>query len=38
VQETQDRWRSRQLEQPTDVSLRWGSAETDLGKHHGQRV
>jgi hypothetical protein len=38
VLETQDRWRSRQLEQPTDVSLRWGNAETDLGKHHGQRV
>jgi hypothetical protein len=38
VQETQDRWRSRQLEQPTDVSLRWGNAEADLGKHHGQRV
>jgi hypothetical protein len=38
VQETQDRWRSRQLEQPTDVSVRWGNAETDLGKHRGQRV
>ena len=38
VLETQDRWRSRQLEQPTDVSLRWGNAETDLGRHHGQRV
>jgi hypothetical protein len=38
VQETQDRWRSRQLEQPTDVSLRWGNAETDLGKHHNQHV
>ncbi|CAM4437759.1 hypothetical protein MB901379_00821 [Mycobacterium basiliense] len=38
VQETQDRWRTRQLDQPTDVSLRWGEAENELGKHHGQRV
>lgn len=38
VQETQDRWRTRQLEQPTDVSLRLGNAETDLGKHHSQQV
>lgn len=38
VQETQDRWRTRQLDQPTDVSLRWGNAEDDLGKHRGQHV
>jgi hypothetical protein len=38
VRETQDRWRTRQLEQPTDVSLRLGNAETDLGKHHSQPV
>ena len=38
VQETQDRWRTRQLEQPTDVSLRLGNAETDLGKHHSHQV
>ncbi len=36
VQETQDRWRTRQLDAPTDVSLRWGSAENDLGKHRSQ--
>jgi hypothetical protein len=34
VQETQDRWRTRQLEEPTDVNIRWGDAENDLGKHH----
>lgn len=33
VQETQDRWRTRQLDAPTDVSLRFGSAVDDLGKH-----
>ena len=38
VQETQDRWRTRQLEQPTDVSLRLGNAGSDLGKHHSQQV
>src|SRR6201998_49748 len=38
VQETQDRWRTRQLDQPTDVSVRLGNAETDLGKHHSQHV
>ena len=38
VQETQDRWRTRQFEQPTDVSLRWGNAQNDLGKHHSQHV
>ena len=38
VQETQDRWRTRQADQPTDVSLRWGSAQNDLGKHRSQHV
>jgi hypothetical protein len=38
VQETQDRWRTRQLDEPTDVSLRWGDAENDLGKHRSQHV
>jgi hypothetical protein len=38
VQETQDRWRTRQLDEPTDVSLRWGDAENELGKHRSQRV
>jgi hypothetical protein len=38
VQETQDRWRIRQLDEPTDVSLRWGDAEDELGKHRNQRV
>jgi hypothetical protein len=38
VAETQDRWRARQLDAPTDVGLRWGNGENDLGKHHGQPV
>jgi hypothetical protein len=38
VQETQDRWRTRQLDEPTDVSLRWGSGQNDLGKHRSQHV
>jgi hypothetical protein len=38
VLETQDRWRTRQLDAPTDVSLRWGGAENDLGKHRSQHV
>ncbi|OBI38618.1 hypothetical protein A5708_00495 [Mycobacterium colombiense] len=36
VRETQDRWRTRQLDEPTDVSLRWSNAEDELGKHHSQ--
>ena len=36
VAETQDRWRTRQLETPTDVRLRWGNDENELGKHHTQ--
>jgi hypothetical protein len=38
VRETQDRWRTRQLDQPTDVQLRWSNAEDDLGKHRGEHV
>jgi hypothetical protein len=38
VQETQDRWRTRQLEEPTDVNVRWGDDENELGKHRNQRV
>jgi hypothetical protein len=38
IRETQDRWRTRQLDAPTDVSLRWNNAESDLGKHRGQHV
>jgi hypothetical protein len=38
VQETQDRWRTRLVDQPTDVSLRWGNAEADLAKHRSQHV
>jgi hypothetical protein len=38
VAETQDRWRTRQLEEPTDVNVRWGNAENELGKHRGQSV
>ncbi|BBX65229.1 hypothetical protein MSAS_44030 [Mycobacterium saskatchewanense] len=38
VKETQDRWRARQVDAPTDVSLRWGTADNDLGKHHSQHV
>jgi hypothetical protein len=39
VDETKDRWRTRQIEAPpTDVSVRWGDAEKELGKHRGERV
>jgi hypothetical protein len=39
VDETKDRWRTRQIEAPpTDVSLRWGNGADELGKHHGERV
>jgi hypothetical protein len=38
VRETQDRWRSRQLDAPTDVGVRWGDGESDLGKNRGQHV
>ena len=39
VDETKDRWRTREIEAPpTDVSLRWGDAEQELGKHRGERV
>lgn len=36
VRETQDRWRSSNVDEPTDVSLRWSNAENELGKHRGQ--
>ncbi|BBZ45879.1 hypothetical protein MPRM_31600 [Mycobacterium parmense] len=36
VRETQDRWRTRQLDEPTDVSLRWANADGELGRHHSQ--
>jgi hypothetical protein len=32
VEETRDRWRTQQFDEPTDVSLRWGDAEAELGK------
>ena len=38
VQETQDRWRTQQLDAPTDVSLRWGNGEKVLGKHRSDHV
>jgi hypothetical protein len=38
VKETQDRWRTRQVDDPTDVSLRLGNSESELGKHHSQPV
>ncbi len=39
IEETKDRYRMRQIEAPpTDVSLRWGDAEDELGKHRGERV
>jgi hypothetical protein len=39
VQETKDRWRTRQIDAPpTDVSVRWGDAQDELGKHRGERV
>ncbi len=36
VRETQDRWRTRQLDAPTDVRLHWGGAENDPGRHRSQ--
>jgi hypothetical protein len=38
VQETKDRWRTRQLDEPTDVSLRLGNAKEEPGKHRSERV
>lgn len=38
VAETQERWRSKQIEEPTDVHVRIGDAEEGLGKAHGERV
>jgi hypothetical protein len=36
VRETQDRWRTRQLDEPTDVNLRWGDAHNDMGRHRSK--
>lgn len=38
VDEVRDRWNARELDEPTDVSLRWGEAAKELGRHHVQRV
>jgi hypothetical protein len=39
VEETKDRLRTRQIDAPpTDVSIRWGDAQDELGKHRGERV
>ena len=38
VAEVQERWRTRQLDEPTDVSLRWGDTVKELGKHRVERV
>ena len=38
VAETQDRWRARQLDAPTDVGLRWANSPDELGKHRGEQV
>lgn len=38
VAETQERWRTRQLEDPTEASVRWGDAEAGLGKRRDERV
>jgi hypothetical protein len=39
VDETKDRWRTRQIEAPpTDVRLQWGNGSEELGKHRGERV
>jgi hypothetical protein len=35
VEETRERWRTRQFDEPTDVSLRLGDAEAELSKHLG---
>ncbi|OBI49734.1 hypothetical protein A5707_16055 [Mycobacterium kyorinense] len=33
AEETRDRWRARQLDDPTDVHLRWDRATAEAGKH-----
>ncbi len=39
AEETQNRWRYRQMmEEPTDVSLRFGDGRVELGRHRGERV
>ena len=34
AEEAQDRWRTRRIDEPTDVSLRWSDAGPERGKHH----
>lgn len=36
--EVQERWRTRQFDEPTDVRLPWGGAVKELGRHRVQRV
>lgn len=38
VAETQDRWRVRQQDAPTDVGLRWGGPGTDAANHRARQV
>jgi hypothetical protein len=39
IEETKDRYRTRQIEAPpTDVSVHWGNAQDELGKHRGERA
>lgn len=38
VAETQDRWRTRRLDEPTDISLRWADTQDELGKHRSQHA
>lgn len=39
IEETKDRYRLRQIDAPpTDVSVRWGNAQDELGKHRGEQV
>ena len=35
VAETQERWRRRQLDVPTEVNVRWGDAENELRDQRG---
>ncbi|WP_301146028.1 hypothetical protein [Mycobacterium simiae] len=38
VAETQDRWRVRQQDAPTDVGLRWGGPGTDAANHRARQA
>lgn len=38
VRETQERWRTRRLDEPTDVSVRWDDARNAPGQHRSQPV